>query len=451
MLGQKRITEIAQTILARSTAHETEVLILAGESALTRFANSTIHQNVAERNAEVQVRAVLGDGAPRVGVASTNRLEAEGLIRALERATEMARLQPENPEFPGLQGPQPTAPVDAFREPTAACTAERRAKAVGAICLQAREAGLAASGALTTAVREIAVANSKGVSTHYLGTSADINTTILSDTSAGYAEALALDVSDLDFEAIGREAVDKCLRSQNPRSLEPGEYPVILEPYATVDLVAMMGFYGFNALAAQEGRSFMTGQLGKQILDPRISIWDDGLDPGGIPIPFDFEGTPKKRVSLIDKGVAQGLVYDTYRAAKEVGIESTGHALPAPNTFGPVPGNLFMGRGETTVDEMVRDTERGLYITMFHYTRPVDHRRLIITGMTRNGTFLIERGEIAYPIKNLRYTQSYLEALNQVEGIGREVRLLPAGWEIARACVPALKLGAFRFTGATEF
>jgi PmbA protein len=451
MLGQKRIQEITHTILSLSSAHQTEVLILASDSALTRFANSTIHQNVAETDAQVRVRVVLGDGAARVGVASTNRLDDQALEQVLETATAIARLQPENPDFPGLPGPQSIPALEAFSEATAGCTPEQRARGVGAICLQAREVGLVASGALTTAVGEFAVVNSLGISAYHVTTSADINITVLSDTSAGYAEALVLDVTDLDFEALGREAVDKCVRSQNPRALEPGAYTVILEPYATQDLVAMMGFYGFNALAVQEGRSFMTGQIGRQLLDPRVSIWDDGLDPAGIPMPFDFEGVPKQRVALIDRGVARGVVYDSYRAAREEGVQSTGHALPAPNTFGPVPTNLFLGTGDATVEEMIQGTERGLYITYFHYTRPVDHRRLIITGMTRNGTFLIENGEIAYPVKNLRYTQGYLEALNNLQAIGREAKLLPAGWGISGNCVPALKLEDFSFTGATEF
>jgi predicted Zn-dependent protease len=212
-----------------------------------------------------------------------------------------------------------------------------------------------------------------------------------------------------------------------------------------------MGYTGFSALALQEGRSFMTGKLGEQIVDEGVRIWDDGLDPAGIPWPFDFEGVPKERVDLIVDGVARGVVYDTYRAAQEAGKASTGHALPAPNRLGPFPLNVFFGTGDTTLEEMIAGTERGIYVTRFHYTRPVEPKEVVITGMTRDGTFLIEDGEIAYPVKNLRFTQSYVEALNHVEGIGRDARLLPGLASIARDSVPALKLGAFNFTGATEF
>jgi PmbA protein len=447
MLGQERIHDLADRILDRSEADQTEVLVLSGDSALTRFANSTIHQNVYETDAEVHIRAVIGT---RIGVATTNDLSPEALARTLESAIQTARLSPENPDFKSLPGPQPVAQVDAFRHSTAACTPEQRANAVGTICLQARDAGVIASGALTTAASEVAVANSLGIWAYHRFTQADINTVIMSDTSAGYAAVVSTDYDELDFEAIGREALTKCLRSQNPRALPPGDYAVILEPYATQDFVQMMAYTGLGAQAVQEGRSFMAGKLGEQIVDRRVSLWDDGLDPDSIPLPFDFEGVPKQRVDFIANGVAKGVVYDSYTAGKELDRRSTGHALPAPNPLGPFPLNTFFGPGEATVDEMIQSTERGLYVTRFHYTRPVEPKRVTITGMTRDGTFWIENGEIAYPVKNLRFTQSYVEALNHVEAIGRETRLLQA-WDLAGQRVPALKLAHFTFTGATEF
>ncbi|MGD2206520.1 MAG: TldD/PmbA family protein [Anaerolineae bacterium] len=448
MLGQERIRSITEAILARSAADQTEVVILAGDEALTRFANSTIHQNVAQADAEVRIRVVIGK---RVGVATTNNLADEALAQTLDNALAIARLQPENPEFKSLLGPQPIPQVTSFSQATATCSPERRARGAGAICLMAREAGVVASGALTTAVFEVGVANSLGTFAYHATTYADINTVIMSDTSAGYASALALDVNDLDFEALGREAVEKCLRSQNPRALEPGKYTVILEPYAVQDFVQMMAYTGLGAVALQEGRSFMNGKIGQQIADPRISIWDDGLNPDGIPWPFDFEGVPKQRVDFIEQGVARGVVYDSYRAGKDEGKTSTGHALPAPSNLGPFPLNVFLAPGQATLEEMVASTERGIYVTRFHYTRPVEPKQVVITGMTRDGTFLIENGEIAYPVKNLRFTQSYLEALNCVQMIGGEPRLLTGLASLARDCVPALKLGKFSFTGATEF
>ena len=448
MLGEKRVKELTDGILARSTADQTEVVVLAGDEYLTRFANSAIHQNVAETDSEVRIRVALGS---RVGVATTNNLDDEALARTLENALSIARLQPENPDFKSLPGPQPTPEFTSFSQATASCTPEQRAEGAGTICMMAREAGVVASGALTTSLFEAGVANSLGVFGHFVTTYAEINTVIMSDTSAGYASDMALDVDDLEFEAIGREALDKCMRSQNPRTLEPGEYTVILEPYAVQDFIQMMTFTGFSAVAMQEGRSFMVGKIGQQIVDPRVSIWDDGQDPRGLPWPFDFEGVPKQRVDLIEKGVARGVVYDSYRAGKEEGKYSTGHALPAPNARGPFPLNAFFGPGDATLEEMIASTERGLYVTRFHYTRPVEPTKVVVTGMTRDGTFLIENGKIAYPVKNLRFTQSYLDALNQVDMIGKELRLLSGMGGLGGTVQPALKLGSVNFTGATEF
>ena len=448
MLGRNQIKQRTDAILSRSVADQTEVVVLAQDSALTRFANSAIHQNVAETDTQIRIRVVVGT---RIGVATTNRLDDLALDRTLETAMSIARLQPPNPDFNSLPHPQPIPDVIAFSEATVGCTPEQRATAVGTICRQARAQRLVASGALTTATHELAVASSTGIFAYFPTTHADINTVVMSDTSAGYASALAMDVHDLDIEATGAEAVDKCLRSRNPRSLSPDEYPVILEPYAVQDLVTMMAYTGFGAVAMQEGRSFMVGRIGQPIVDSRVSIWDDGLDPTGIPQPFDFEGVPKQRVDLIRQGIACGVVYDSYRAGKEAGKTSTGHALPAPNRFGPMPSNLFFAPGDATPEAMVQSTERGIYVTRFHYTRPVDPTRVVVTGMTRDGTFLVENGEIAHPVKNLRFTQSYLEALNHVELVGRQTRLL-GGMGIPRCdSIPALKLARFRFTGVTEF
>ncbi|MBI5956821.1 MAG: TldD/PmbA family protein, partial [Chloroflexi bacterium] len=207
-----------------------------------------------------------------------------------------------------------------------------------------------------------------------------------------------------------------------------------------------LAYLGFSALAVQEGRSFM--KLGQKVVGDNISIWDDGLSPDGLPLPFDFEGVPRQKVALIDKGLAIGLVYDSYTAGKE-GKASTGHALPAPNTYGPIPVNLWMGTGQSDKEEMLKSTKRGIWVTRFHYTRPIHPLKVMVTGMTRDGTFLVENGEIVGPIKNLRFTQSYLEALSSVELIGAQTKLERGPMGSSR--VPALKVSRFNFSGVTEF
>jgi len=319
---------------------------------------------------------------------------------------------------------------------------------VGVICQLAVDSGLIASGAFTTGAGELAVANSLGVFAYYATTSADINTVIMSDDSSGYAEVTAWKVGEINAEVVGTEAVEKALQSRHPRELPPGRYPVILEEYAVADIINMLAYLGFGALSVQEGRSFMIDRFGKQIMGDAISIWDDGLDPTGLPMPFDFEGVPRQRVDLIKEGVAGAVVYDSYTAGKE-GKASTGHGLPAPNTFGPIPGHMFMAPGGASKEEMLTSMDRGLWVTRFWYTRPVHPKLAIVTGTTRDGTFLIEQGEIVYPIKNLRFTQSYIEALANVELVSHETRLQQNWFGGTRS--PALKLTGFEFTGATEF
>jgi predicted Zn-dependent protease len=271
----------------------------------------------------------------------------------------------------------------------------------------------------------------------------------MGSSGSGYATRSGWRLSDVNVEALGQAAVDGALRSREPRSIEPGAYTVILMPYATLDMVTMLDFVGMGAQAVQEGRSWMNDRIGQQLMSRAVNIWDDGYDMDGRPMSFDFEGLPKQRVDVVKAGVPQGPVYDSFTASREPGKSSTGHALPSPNTYGPLAFNLVMGPGEMTLDEMIRTTERGLLITRFWYTRVVHPRDCIITGMTRDGLFLVERGEIAYPVKNLRFTQGYVPALSNVESIGRE--LWTVGEDYISMRVPALKLRDFTFTGATEF
>jgi len=437
-----------QSLIQRSTADQTEVLVLGKDEQLTRFANNTIHQNVSETNATVTVRVALGQ---RVGMATSNDLTTAGLDRVVETATAVARLQPENPDFPGFPQPKPVASTNAFDEDTAGFSPQDRAQQVGVVCRRASEAGLIASGAFSTSTHELAVANSHGVLAYHASTVADLVTVVMSDDSAGYAAERTWQVGQMDVPALGDEAIAKALRGRAPRDLAPGVYTVVLEPYATQDFLAMLRYTGMGALAFQEGRSWMDGRVGQQLMAPSISIWDDGLDPSGVPLPFDFEGSPKQRVDIVKQGVAMGVVYDATTAHKEEGRASTGHAVhPAmAATMGPIPLNLFMAPGNATLDELIASTEQGLLITRFHYTRPVHPRDAIITGLTRDGTFLIEKGQIAYPVKNLRYTQSYLKALAETEMVGKELKTLSSFVGVDRA--PALKLAEFQFTGATQF
>ena len=448
MLGESQAKQITDRVLALSKSGQAEVLLWAADSALTRFANNVIHQNVAETNTGITVRVALGR---RVGVALTNDVTDAGLARVVERAAELAKLQPENPEFPGFPEPQPIAPARGFDEAAAAVTPEGRARAVGEICRQSREAGTLAAGAFSTGAQEIAVANSHGVFCYHAGTACDLQAAAIAESGGnGYAQVTSWKLNDTlhSVESVGREAVAKAVHARNPQPLEPGVFTVVLEPYAALDLLDMLNYVGMSAQAVQEERSWMNDRIGQQVMSPSVTIIDDGHDEAGYPLPFDFEGVPKQKVVLVENGVPRGPVYDTTTAHKE-GKPSTGHALPPPNTFGPLALNLVMSPGTATIEEMIRSTERGLYITRFWYTRVVHPRDCVITGMTRDGTFLIEHGELTKPVKNLGFTQGYVPALTQVDLIGHEARTL-AGNDFGASRVPALKLREFSFTGATQ-
>lgn len=448
MLGEERSQEIAKKVLSLSGADQTEVLIFSKDEQLTRFAMNTIHQNVSERNVTVRVRCVFGK---KTGVASGNDTSEEALRDIVKSSETVARFQQDNPDFRSLPGPQPVQELKAFFEPTTACRPEHRAKGAATICSLARRNSLVAAGAFSTAVDELTVANSLGLSAYHPRTIAHLVTVIMGQNSSGYASAAAMDVDQIDPAGVGHAAVEKALASKNPTEIDPGIYTVILEENALADMVNTLGYLGFDALSVQEGRSFMNDRFGQRITGPQITIWDDGSDPRGLILTFDYEGVPKQKVTLIEKGIATGVVYDSFTAGRERGRASTGHSLPAPNTWGPYPMNLFMAPGEATKEQLLSSTERGIWVTRFHYTNAVHPVQTVFTGMTRDGTFLIEDGRIARPLKNLRFTQNILEAFDSVEMLGRELKLIKSDWENFATCVPAAKIAKFRFTGTTEF
>jgi len=448
VLGKQRLKALTDRVLELSRADQTEVMIMSGDQHLTRFAANTIHQNVSETDATVRVRAVLGK---KVGVASGNDLSDAALAKLVEDAETAARFQQDNPEFHSLPEAEPVQELDGYVEATAACSPELRARGAAAICSLARSSELQASGAFSTAVDELLIANSLGVSAYHRSTHAHLVTVIMGADSSGYGAVTRANVSDIDAEAVGRVAVDKALQSRHPTDIAPGAYTVILEEEAVADMLRTLGMMGFGALALQEGRSFMVGRLGQKITGDGITIWDDGFDPRGMMMPFDFEGVPKQKVMLIENGVAQGVVYDSFTAGREPGKHSTGHSLPAPNSMGPFPTALFMAPGDATKAQMLASTERGIWVTRFHYTNPLHPIKTVLTGMTRDGTFLIENGVLTRPLKNFRFTQSILEAFAQAEMLTAELKPIKMGWGSFVTCVPAAKIHGFQFTGTTEF
>jgi len=437
----------AQKVLAYALAAgatQAEVLFSEGDSALTRFANSEIHQNVTERDAQVSLRFV--DGR-RVGCAATNRLDDEALRRLAERAAAIARLQPEQEEALELPEPGQVALVTgASSQATRDASPESRAAGAREVIAAADAVGVLAYGSFTTSVERIGVINSKGVDVIEERTSASLITVSMGgDGEAGYASSSAVDVTEIDAAAIGREAAGRTRDSRGAVSIEPGDYQVVLEPYAVADLLETLGYVGFSALAVQEDRSFH--ESGRVVGSNLVTIVDDSTDPAGLPASFDYEGVAKERVTLIERGICRDVVFDA-QTAKRAGRRSTGHGLPAPNSYGPFPLNMLMAPGDASHEELVSGLDRGLIVTRFHYTNPVHPKLAIVTGMTRDGLFLVERGEVVGPVRNLRFTQSYLAALAGVEAVGRD-RFRVSG-DFSPVVVPAVRIAAFTFTGATE-
>ena len=436
MLGESKCLELVDAALKACECDQAEVIIWSQDTALTRFADSVIHQNVAEVNAMVSVRAVVGK---RIGVARGNQLGADDVPAVARRALDLARVAAPDEKFVSLPGPESYPTVQTYSDATAASTPELRAEAIRSVVAVAEGHGCRASGSLAADKSEIAIGNSLGIRAYTPATDASFITVAADDESSGYAEWRGTDIAQLNAARLAEIAARRCVDGRGAEPIEPGEYTVVLEPLAVGDMLSMLAYMGMGAMAFQEGRSFMSGRIGEKLAGDNITIWDDATDPRQRAVPFDWEGAAKRKVTIIENGFARGPVYDSYTAHKE-GKKSTGHGFPAPNTWGPAPMHLFLGSGDATVEEMIASTGRGLLVTRFHYTNIVHEKQTLFTGMTRDGTFVIENGKVARPVKNLRFTQSILGALSDVEMIGR------AGQLTEYAYVPALKIGKFAFT-----
>ena len=441
--GALQLAEDVVRLAAEAGATEAEALVVRGESSLTRFANSEIHQNVSSTEVLINLRIVRGR---RVGVASTGRSDAEGVRALVERAAAIAANVEELEDWPGLPDADGAEPLEiAWSDGTADASPELRADGAKAVIAAADAAGVTAFGSFSTDAEAIAVANSKGIRAAERRTTSQLLTVSMGPhDGTGYAEQCAIDATTIDAGAIGREAAERARASANPVPIEPGDYPVVLHHYAVVDLLDMLGYLGFSALAVQEDRSFW--DAGRRVGSPLVTITDDGRDPAGLPMGFDAEGVPKERLALLDAGVCRDLAYDQQTGAR-AGRASTGHGLPAPNPWGPFPTNMVMSAGDASMDELVGGLDRGLLVTRFHYTNPVHPKKVIITGMTRDATFLVEGGRIVGPVRNLRFTMSYLEALANVEAVSRDRRCIRG--LMGGSVVPSLRLSSFSFTGAT--
>jgi len=434
-------------VLSSSAAEHTEALLEERVDQLTRFANNEIHQSLATRGHTVTVRAIVGR---RSGQATTHRLDASALRQVADRALSLARLSPEDPDLPEPVPPADDVPLEAFAPDTASSTPEDRAAVVGAVTDAARARGLNAAGAVSASSSVIAFANSRGRFAHHAETRSRFTCTVRSERSSGWVDRHRRAVSQLDAERLGAIAIEKALLSGDPEAIDPGSYTVVLEPSAVAELVAFLAFLGLGAQSLEEGRSFMAGRIGERITGESVTVLDDAYDPRAFGRPFDFDGEPRRRVTLIENGIARAVVHDR-RTALRAGVTSTGHAAPPPASDGPIPQSLVLQGGAHSLADMIASTERGILVTRFWYNRVVDPRKTRVTGMTRDGTLWIENGRLTRGVRNLRFNESVLEVLARAECIGNEGE--PTVFEEDGICVvaPALKVRDFHFTGVSPF
>jgi len=442
-MGREECEALAKRTLSFTTADETRVIINSGGRGNTRFAVNQISTGGDNYDATVSVRSTFGK---RSGVVNTNKLDDASLKSAVNLAERLAKLSPEDPEAMPELGPQTYTESKGWSEATASLDPTSRATAARAITEPARGAGLVSTGYLETQAGATAIANSKGLFAYGKQTALSLTTTVRTEdgTGSGWAGATSHDFSTLDPKDLGARAIDKARRSVNPVAIEPGRYTVILEPTAVGNLVQFITG-AMSARNADEGRSFFSkagggNKIGMKVVDERITISSDPLDPEAYANTFSGEGQPLSKTTWIENGVVKNLSYDRFWAQKQ------------GKTPLPTSGTVRMSGGSATMEEMIAATDRGVLVTRFWYLRPVDPRTILYTGLTRDGTFLIERGRITRPIKNFRFNESPIYMLNNLDAMGRPVRVSAseAGGPGLAIVVPPIKVRDFNFTSLSD-
>ncbi|MBA2632188.1 MAG: TldD/PmbA family protein [Chloroflexi bacterium] len=441
-----RLLDVCERLLARvGTQAEAEVTVTAGTDALTRFATSFIHQNVTDAVRRVRLRVAL-DG--RVAESAGNQDDDEALSRLVGSALDAARLRPVDPGWPGLAPPSPALSIDHWNEATAHAEPQERARRIGAFVRAAD--GLETAGFCSTTGETVAFANSAGSRLTGRTSVANLDGIARTATSDGSGRASSVRLADLDGSVVGAEATRRARESAEAGDLGPGRYEVVLEPACVVNVLSFLANYGFNGRAVEEGRSF--ARIGEPQFDASFSLADDFGHPMAVGIGFDAEGTPKRRVDLVRGGVTSGLIHDR-RTAKALGAESTGNAVAGAGPWGALPANLVVEPGSRSRGELIAAVARGILVTDFWYTRILDPRTQVVTGLTRNGVWLIEDGRVVRPVTNMRFTQSFIEALgaDQVRGIGSDLTLVGgATFGYGAYVVPSLHLASWNFTGGAR-
>ena len=462
MLTRERASDIFDRIRRFSAADEVEVLFTGSRFALTRFANNTIHQNVGEENCLASIRTNFGGRTAR---ATTNQFDDESLKRAVEASESLTRVQDPDPDLLPMPNAQEGGDADKsvrttrFFEQTAAITPGERAAMVGQMVGVADRHKLTTAGICSTSESLEGIFNSRGLARWHAQTLAEVSITMLAEDSSGWQKLNSADVRNLDPLQLAETAARKAVESARPREIPPGKYTVSLEPSAVLDIVGFM-FWDYSGMAILDQRSFLNDRIGPKLFGENIDIWDDAAHPLQAGSLFDGEGVQRQRVQLVEKGAVKRVVYARGTAAKmktsqyagKVGpIEATGHGFPLPNEMGEMPLNIVFGAPERpqSIAQMIASTERGILVTRLWYIREVDPYEKIVTGMTRDGTFLVENGRVQGGLRNFRFNQSLIAMLSNVEAMNVPARA--CGEESFDMVVPAMKVREFNFTEVTKF
>jgi PmbA protein len=465
MLTKEQAGSIFDRVRKFSSADEVEVLFSGGRFALTRFANNTIHQNVAEENHLVSIRSIFSGRTAR---AVTNKFDHDSLRQVVVASETLSKVQhpdpdllpmPDAPEATGAaHGGTPLVPSRYFKE-TAEITPEVRAEGVGKIVGVADRHSLTAAGVYSSGETFEGIFNSRGLSEWHTQTSAEVSITMLAADSSGWQKANSPDASKVDPLMLAEVAAKKAADSAQPREIPAGKYTVILEPAAVLDIVGFM-FWDYSGMAILDQRSFLTGRIGQKLFGENITIRDDAAHPLQSGSPFDGEGVRRRRIELVENGVVKRVVYARANAERmkrsehkdKVGaIEATGHGFPLPNEMGEMPLNIVFAPVDNpqTVEQMIASTERGILVTRLWYIREVEPFEKMLTGMTRDGTFLVENGRVQAGVRNFRFNESLIHMLSNVEAMSQPVR--SCGEESFDMVVPAMKVRDFNFTEVTKF
>jgi len=423
---------------------DVEVLFAAHRGALTRFANNTIHQNVSEQGQWISVRVLFDQQTAR---ATTNRFDADSVRSVVEQAIALTKSVAPDPDLLPLVEPSPIPQIARFDSATASASPMDRSRTVAQAIRIVEEAGQTAAGIYSTGQSVEAIFNSAGVAALHSETMAQFSITAMAEDSSGWAKGSAVACGAIDPVQMARSASEKARLSRGPREVEAGRYTVILEPAAVLDLVGQM-FGDFSATALDDQRSFLNDRLNTKLFGDDIHIWDDVAHPLQAGVPFDGEGVRRRKLALVDAGVPREVAY-ARSSARKAGVEPTGHGFPVPNEIGEAPLNIVIAGGSTSIEEMIASTARGVLVTRFWYIREVDPFQKIMTGMTRDGTFLIEDGRLTCGLRNFRFNQGLIALLNNVEALSPAVRA--SGEEAFDMVVPAMKVRDFHFTEVTRF